>query len=211
MCRRLPQRKDRAHGLIPTILPVTAQRPPKGRPHLHTARLRLEPMSWDHLDDLVELDADAEVMRFLGPARRRDEVVGRMTERLSPSDDALGLGFWVGFERERFCGWWALAMVRPATAELGYRLTRHAWGRGLATEGSIALIDHGFATAGVELIVAETMVVNRGSRAVMAKLGMRHTHTEMREWSDPLPGAEQGEWLTAISRAEWEAAASRRA
>lgn len=166
-------------------------------------------MTWDHLEDLVALDADPEVMRFLGPPRTRAEVIERMPERLSPSDDALGLGFWVGLEGRRFCGWWALAMVRPETAELGYRLSRDAWGRGLATEGSAALIDHGFSIPGVERIIAETMVVNAGSRAVMAKLGMRHTHTELRDWPDPLPGAEQGEWVTEISRAHWVAGRQR--
>lgn len=193
---------------------MTAQRPPKGRPTLHTPRLRLEPMSWDHLDDLVALDADPLVMRFLGPTRSREEVIDRMPGRLSPSDDALGLGFWCGFEagrevtaaaRGRFAGWWCLSLEGPGLAELGYRLHRHAWGRGLASEGAQALVEHGFTTVGLDRIMAETMAVNTGSRGVMRRLGMRHTSTEVREWAAPLPDAGLGEVAYEITRAQWSA------
>ncbi|MGL5928537.1 MAG: GNAT family N-acetyltransferase, partial [Dermatophilaceae bacterium] len=61
---------------------------------------------------------------------------------------------------------------------------------------------------GLERVVAETMVVNLASRAVMRKAGMRHTGVEHREWDDPLPGAEQGEWLAELTRAEWLAGRS---
>ena len=79
------------------------------------------------------------------------------------------------------------------TAELGYRLRRDAWGRGLATEGSRALLDHAFRTLALPVVWAGTMAVNTGSRGVMAKLGMRHVRTEVRQWDEPLPGAERGE------------------
>ncbi len=168
-------------------------------------------MSWDHLDDLVDLDADPEVMRFLGAPRSRAEVVDRMPGRLSPSDDALGLGFWCGFESGvapapgRFAGWWCLSLEGPGLAELGYRLHRHAWGRGLASEGAAALVEHGFATVGLERIMAETMAVNAGSRGVMRRLGMRHTRTEVRSWDEPLPDADLGEVGYEFTREEWAA------
>jgi RimJ/RimL family protein N-acetyltransferase len=168
-------------------------------------------MSWDHLDVLAELDADAEVMRFLGPPRSRADVIERMPGRLSPSDDALGLGFWSGFETgprpgRRFAGWWCLSLEGPGLAELGYRLHRHAWGRGLASEGAAALIDHGFGTVGLERIIAETMAVNAGSRGVMSRCGLRHARTDVRTWEDPLPGWEEGEVTYEITWSEWAAA-----
>ncbi len=182
---------------------MSSQRPRKGRPTLRTARLILEPMAWDHLEDLVGLDGDPEVMRFIGPPLARDEVVERMPGRLSPSDDALGLGFWCGFEQQTFLGWWCLSLEGPGLAELGYRLHRHSWGRGLASEGARALIDHGFGVVGLKRIMAETMAVNAGSRGVLAKVGLRHTGTEVRTWAEPLPGAGQGEVTYEITRAEW--------
>lgn len=79
-------------------------------------------------------------------------------------------------------------------AELGYRLRPEFWGRGLATEIGAALIDHGFSTVGLRTILAQTMAVNSGSRAVMAKLGMRHIRTFTWEGPEqPIPGIEHGE------------------
>ncbi|TDC28095.1 N-acetyltransferase, partial [Micromonospora sp. 15K316] len=36
---------------------------------LHSARIRLVPLADEHLEHEVELDADPEVMRYLGPPR----------------------------------------------------------------------------------------------------------------------------------------------
>ena len=176
------------------------------RPTLRTERLVLEPMSWDHLADLCALDADPEVMRFLGPARTADEVQAKMPERLSPTDDALGLGFWSGFEHGRFVGWWCLSLEGPELAEVGWRLHTAAWGRGLATEGARLLLDHGFGTVGLEVVIAETLAVNAASRGVMRKLGMTHESTETLGPDEPenaLPGADQGMVRYEIGRSAW--------
>ena len=53
------------------------------------------------------------------------------------------------------------------------------------------------------------MAVNTASRAVMAKLGMRHVRTDHRSWDDPLPGAEQGEVVHEIDAASWSGAVRR--
>ena len=46
-----------------------------GRPLLRTTRIRLEPMTSEHLPLLVELDGDAEVLRYIrGRARTAQEV-----------------------------------------------------------------------------------------------------------------------------------------
>ena len=180
------------------------------RPVLTTRRLRLEPLTVDHIEDLVDLDSDPEVLRFIfGRALTREEVLGTwMPRRLSPEADARGLGFWVGHAEDRFVGWWCLAFdpALPDTAELGYRLRRDAWGRGYATEGARALLDHAFTTIGLPRVWAETMAVNAGSRNVMAKLGMRHVRSEVRDWEHPLPGADLGEVIYEITPAEFRRA-----
>lgn len=177
------------------------------RPVLGTARLRLEPMRPEHLPHLVDLDADPEVLRFiLGRARRRAEVEDFWGPRCADETaDALGLGFWVGFAGEDFVGWWDLEPHEPGVAEAGWRLGRAWWGQGLASEGAVALLDHGFGAAGLERVWAETMAVNLGSRGVMRRLGMRHVRTETRTWAEPLPGADQGEVVCEITAAEWRA------
>jgi RimJ/RimL family protein N-acetyltransferase len=186
------------------------------RPTLRTERIELRPMTTEHLDLLVELDADPEVLRhILGRARTRDEVHEFWGPRCADTEAGLvGLGWWVGFDRVddgSFLGWWDLSPtlplaepgVAPDRAEVGYRLARRHWRRGLATEGAEALLAHGFDTIGLDVVWAETMAVNAGSRGVMRRLGMRHVRTEHREWTNPTPGADEGEVVYEITSDEW--------
>ncbi|WP_241680851.1 GNAT family N-acetyltransferase [Pseudactinotalea suaedae] len=181
------------------------------RPTLATPRMVLEPMRPEHLPHLVDLDGDPEVMRHLiGRARTAEEARAHwrpFCERTAA--DRHGLGFWVGFADGDFVGWWDASPPLPvtdrvpSTAEVGWRLRRQRWGGGLATEGARAVLEHCFVTVGLLRVTAETMAVNQASRGVMRKLGMRHVRTEVREWDDPLPSAEQGEVVYEITREEW--------
>jgi ribosomal-protein-alanine N-acetyltransferase len=56
--------------------------------------------------------------------------------------------------------------------EVGWRLARHAWGKGYATEAARASLDWGFGKLGLEQIVSFTVPANARSRAVMERLGM---------------------------------------
>lgn len=192
--------------------------PPMSQATLHTARIRLVPLADEHLDHEVELDADPEVMRYLGPARTRAEVEEFHRRRLAVADQVPGLGFWAGFVDSDFVGWWILEPPqRPdqgpvqGQAELGYRLLRRYWRRGLASEGARELIRHGFEDLGLTRIFAETMTVNTPSRATMASVGLRYVRTFHQDFDDPLPGTEQGEVEYAITREEWLAGRSAQA
>lgn len=183
------------------------------RPVLHTARLELRPMGPEHLPLHHELDTDPEVMRhLLGRARRPQEIEEFWSPRCTDTiADAAGLGWWVGFVGERWVGWWDLGRsdssphhgVRPGVAEIGWRVLRSQWGRGLAPEGALALLQHAFNTVGLERVWAETMAVNTPSRRVMEKIGMRHVATTVQEWEEPLPGAELGEVTYEITAQDW--------
>jgi RimJ/RimL family protein N-acetyltransferase len=104
-----------------------------------------------------------------------------------------------------FAGWFSLRLIREDIGELGYRLRRDAWGRGLATEGATALVTRGFADMGLARIVAITMAVNHASRRVLEKTGLTHMRTIYPYWRNPLPGSEFGEVEYEITRDEWEA------
>ena len=95
---------------------------------------------------------------------------------------------------------------RGADPELGYRLRRSAWGRGLATEGSVALVRAAFTDLGAARVVAETMAVHLASRRVMEKAGLRLVRTFHQDWPYPIPGDEQGDVEYAVTRTEWLAA-----
>ena len=96
---------------------------------------------------------------------------------------------------------------RAGAAELGYRLLRRHWRRGLATEGALELLRHGFEDLGLQRVLAETMAVNTASRATMARLGMAHTRTFVLGFDEPLLGAEHGEVEHAVTHEQWTARA----
>jgi RimJ/RimL family protein N-acetyltransferase len=170
------------------------------RPDLHTERLTLRPLTDDDLPHLVALNGDPEVMRFItGRALTPEEVMADLP-RLTRSE--RGLGLWSGTDAHGFAGVWFLVPDPDdaAAAEIGWRLPRVSWGRGLAVEGARALLTHAFETVGAERVWAETMAVNARSRAVMERLRMQHTATEVREWEDPVPGWEEGEVVYELTR-----------
>jgi RimJ/RimL family protein N-acetyltransferase len=156
---------------------------------LETERLVLRRFTEDDVDNLVELDSDPEVMRFING----------------------GHGFWAVVEKStgRFIGWFHFRPVQgapPDEIELGYRLVKSAWGKGYATEGSRALIEKGFTEHGVRRVFASTMVVNVASRRVMEKAGLQFVRVFHQPWPDYIEGEEEGDVEYALLRSEWEQA-----
>ncbi len=183
---------------------------PRSQAVLSTRRLVLEPLSDAHLELEVELDADPEVMRHLDRPRTRAQVELAHQRRLAVAGTAPGLGFWAGAVDGELVGWWLLEPPeRPdqgpvaGQAELGYRLLRRHWRRGLAGEGARELLRHAFEDLRLQRVFAETMAVNTASRATMAALGMRHVRAFPAVFDDPLPGSELGEVECALTRQEW--------
>ncbi|WP_225727412.1 MULTISPECIES: GNAT family N-acetyltransferase [unclassified Nocardia] len=179
---------------------------------LHTPRIALVPLSDEHLEYEIELDAEPQVMRYLGTGqpRSRAEVERFHGRRMAVADRVDGLGFWVGFVDGDFVGWWLLAPPdRPdqgpvaGQGELGYRLLPRYWRKGLASEGARELIRHGFADLGLARIFAETMAVNAASRATMNSVGLEYVRTFEQQWEEPIPGSEHGEVEYAITRERW--------
>src|SRR5437764_491557 len=174
---------------------------------LETERLLLRRFTEDDVDNLVELDSDPDVMRFINGGRStpREEIGSDVLPAfLAYYERFSGYGFWAAVEKSsgRFVGWFHFrpaAAAAPGEIELGYRLRRSAWGKGYATEGSRALIDKGFAELGVRRVVASTMVVNVASRRVMEKAGLRFVRTFHQPWPDHLEGEEEGDVEYACS------------
>jgi RimJ/RimL family protein N-acetyltransferase len=179
---------------------------------LETERLVLRRFTEDDVENLLELDGDPDVMRFINGGRptSRDEVENEILPAfLDYYQDYAGYGFWAAVEKSTggFIGWFHFRPAEGAPAgevELGYRLRRSAWGKGYATEGSWALIQKGFVELGVRRVVASTMVVNVASRRVMEKAGMNFVRTFRHLWPDYIEGEEEGDVEFALLRSEWE-------
>ena len=180
---------------------------------LETERLRLRRFTMDDVDNVVALDSDPEVMRYISgglPTPREEIETDILPTWLSYYERFAGYGFWAAHDRSsgEFLGWFHFRPPpghEPDDVELGYRLRKAAWGNGYATEGSRALIAKGFSDHNVQRVFAFTMVVNAASRRVMEKAGLKFVRIVHRDWPIHVDGDEHGETEYALTRAEWEA------
>jgi RimJ/RimL family protein N-acetyltransferase len=149
---------------------------------LRTPRLILRRFTFDDGPEVVELDSDPEVVRFVGMPNRETTTLDIWRERLWPKTLAWyergpEYGFWAVHTREdeAFIGWFHYRPhpdIWPSDPELGYRFARRAWGKGYATEGGRALLDRGFRELRDARVHARAERPNVASWRVMEKLGM---------------------------------------
>ncbi|MEU7165298.1 GNAT family N-acetyltransferase [Streptomyces morookaense] len=159
---------------------------------LCTPRLTLRRWREDDLDAMAEINSDPEVMRWIGDGsvQDREQTAARIAvwER---AWEELGVGLFAVECRDtgRLAGFTGLSVplflpeVLPAV-EIGWRLGRPFWGRGLATEAARAALDFALRERGLARIVSIHTVGNEASERVMRKLGMRME----RETVHPLSG-----------------------
>jgi RimJ/RimL family protein N-acetyltransferase len=179
--------------------------------YLSTERVRLRQPEESDAEFLLELDSDPEVMRFLtgGRASTPEEVeatIARIVDYRERFSERLGV--FMAEERSTggFMGWFHLRpdkndLGNLRDLELGYRLKRACWGRGIASEVSRALIDRAFTFPETESVFAKALVGNAASRRVMEKLGLRYLSEGLEPGHEGLgPAATH-----RLSREEWTA------
>jgi RimJ/RimL family protein N-acetyltransferase len=139
----------------------------------------LRELGQDDVELLFQLDSDPEVMRYISkgvPTPRAMFEAVYLPRMMAWQNQTPPRGFWAAHLREsdEFIGWFHLRpdKISPEEMELGYRLKRTVWGRGLATEGSRALLRRAFGEWGYPKVSARTLAANLASRRVMEKAGL---------------------------------------
>ena len=157
---------------------------------LETSRSILRPITEDDLDDLVILDSDPEVMRFINggiPSSREAIAENFLPYVMSYDQQDDNLGFWAIVEKssQEFIGWiflrpevdfellQQLNLAETNAVELGYRIRKQSWGKGYTTEASLALVRKSFDESDTQKIVAWALAENKASIRVMEKIGMK--------------------------------------
>ena len=155
---------------------------------LETDRLILRYINETDVHQLLELDSDPTVMRYINggiPSNLADIEAG-LARILDYYENYENLGFWATHEKAtgEFIGWFhfypaitstfgvAANLVREGEIALGYRLRQSSWGKGYGTEGGRSLRDKGFNEWGVTRIIAWALKANQGSIRVMEKVGL---------------------------------------
>ena len=128
----------------------------------------------DDLESFVQMNADPEVMAFFERPLSREEsaaMLGRIRQALRDR----GWGLWAVDVDGRLAGFTGLAQPTfssPFTpcVEIGWRLRREFWGRGLAFQAARQAEAYAFKTLGLPELVSFTAVINQRSRRLMERL-----------------------------------------
>lgn len=148
---------------------------------IKTERLLLRQWKESDFEPFAAINADPEVMAFY-PSILSTEQSHEMAKLFQGLIEQKGWGFWA-VERlsdQAFIGFVGLHEPRydlPVTpcVEIGWRLSKDAWGKGYATEAAKAALDFAFNELNLKQVYSFTTVSNMRSRSVMEKIGMNNT------------------------------------
>jgi RimJ/RimL family protein N-acetyltransferase len=145
---------------------------------IETTRLHLRTWREDDLAPYARICADPKVMRYLSGPMTREQSEEQVSKFVRHWEER-GFGLWaveekssddfIGFVGMQYQEDWSEGEHRT---EVGWRLDRSFWGRGLATEAATASLSYGFEELGLERIISIAAPENLASRRVMEKLGM---------------------------------------
>lgn len=159
---------------------------------LRTERLLLRPWRLGDEAPMAAVNRDPEVTRHLN-RRVDEEAVAAFYGQMVSHWDRHGFGAYALESREpglegTFLGFAGLAFPPPFLSaagdlpELGWRLARAGWGRGLATEAAFAARDDAFGRLELPEVISIIHPDNERSQRVATKLGMRldrHIHNPL--------------------------------
>jgi len=149
-----------------------------------TSRLVLRNWTERDVRPMAQVNADPEVMRWIGSGRTRTEYDTRTAiDRWQTEIEEHGFGLFAVELREtgELAGFVGLSVpdflpeVMPAV-EIGWRLGRAFWGRGIATEAAREVLRFGFVDRDLKRIISIHQVGNDASERIMRKLGMHRDH-----------------------------------
>lgn len=142
-------------------------------------RLGFRKFNNSDIDSFLELNADPEVMRYFPSTLDRDQTQNLMNV-INKHIDEHGFGFFAVdyLSDKKMIGFIGLKKVDfeadfiPAV-EIGWRLNKKYWNKGLATEGAKRCLEFAFSDLGLKKIYSFTPLINQPSERVMQKIGMK--------------------------------------
>lgn len=147
-----------------------------------TPRLLLRPFLLSDAAVAFEWFGDALVMRYTpsGPDASSQQTTERIVN-YQRHQAAKGFSKWVIIDRQtqRAIGdSGLLLMPESGDIELGFRLARPWWGKGLATEAARGWVRMAFEDFGLSRLTAFAHPENRASLRVLEKVGFRHERAD---------------------------------
>ena len=157
---------------------------------LETERLLIRPFKIEDAEDALDFCSNPKTIKNTGDVVRTTVVeIEDIINNVWLSDYAkYGYGRYAVFYKADnkligFCGFKYLPELKMT--DFGYRFLPEYWGKGIATESSIKLLEFGFLTLKLKTIFGVVVPENKASSAVLRKTGFT-----LREHK-PYPGEEE--------------------
>lgn len=143
-----------------------------------TERMLIRPLSLSDVPALTGIFGDPEVMKHSVRGVYDEAATRRFVEWCMACYESHGVGPWGLVEKETsaligFCGVGPERVGDVEEINLGYRLARRYWGRGLATEAARAALAYAFVHKGCESVVVIVEPGHVASLRVAEKAGFR--------------------------------------
>jgi ribosomal-protein-alanine N-acetyltransferase len=175
-------------------------------PVLETERLVLRQACQADVGAFLRVAQDDAVMRYYGvkPFKTEQQAVEEIEWQHRIYADGTGIR-WVITERDRglYIGDLGYHEIKAQhkRAEVGFKLARAHWRRGLMTEALTAVLDYGFASMGLNRIEALVDPRNTASAGLLDKLGFTREGL-LREYECER-GAFVDLYMVSLLRREW--------
>jgi len=153
--------------------------------YLETERLILRDVIETDIDGMFELDTDPLVHKYLGnkPIKTKEKAY-EIIQSIHNQYKELGIGRFAAIEKSSgdFIGWSGLKLNtgekealngKTDFYDIGYRFIPRYWGKGYATESSLAAINFGFTTLKIETMYGAAEKANLASNKILKKIGLK--------------------------------------
>lgn len=150
---------------------------------VETERLLLREILSTDIEGMFDLDANSEVHKYLGnkPVKSKEEsaeVINFIRQQYIDN----GIGRWAIIDKKTndFIGWTGLKYETELTNnhqnyyDIGYRLRKKYWGKGIATESALAMLEYAFDQLQVNEVYAMADCENDGSNKILKKIGLNY-------------------------------------
>ena len=147
---------------------------------IETERLILRPFQLQDLEGLALICSDPLVMQYIGDGRALDyDPTRQLLDRIMTQHAKSGFGLLAITLKESqqllgFCGLIAQTVDEANHIELGYRLDRAFWGRGIASEAAKMVKDYSHQTLHIPYLISIIHQKNMASKKVAQKIGMNY-------------------------------------
>lgn len=168
-----------------------------------TQRLRYRPFTSSDFGNILELDSDPEVMKYIngGKPTTTAEVEATLKRVSARYLEFPGMGSYITELKSTgdFIGWHSLKPL-PGTNEIevGYRLLKRHWGKGYATEGARFFVQRGLKELNLPRVVAITAIENTASQSVLTKSGFSYIND--RDFVYPNETPIRIKWFEAVDK-----------